>query len=161
MGGRPKGNLLSSSGVFSMGCWRDPSAGGTFSAAPSSSTAVRRHRRGDRLLRAIEDPFDLSADAISKNTKDLKLASAVAAHLHALCHWRKRAYGSRVHRRLRYFGSVPGSRPNKQRIFRSGWRAVLIHYLSLNGEPPFHNEGGLERRFRVPRSVFLRTHTMP
>jgi len=141
-----------------MGCLGDPSAGGTVSAAPSSETAVRRHRRGDRLIRAIEDPFDLSANAMLEDTEDLKTASAVAAHLHALHHWRKRAHGSRVHRRPRYVGSVPGRRPNTRRNFRSGLRAILRDYFGLNGEPPVCNEGDFERRFRVPRSVFLRIY---
>ena len=106
----------------------------------------------------MDDPFDLSADAMLEDTEDLQIASAVAAHLHALRHWRKRARGSRVHRRPRYVGSVPGRRPNKRRNFRSGLRAILRDYFGLNGEPPVYNEGDFERRFRVPRSVFLRIY---
>jgi len=111
-----------------VGCWGDLSAGGTVSAAPSSSTTVRRHRRGDRLLRAMHDPLDMSADAMLEDTEDLHIASAVAAHLQALRHWRKRARGSRVSRRPRYVGSVPDRRPNKRRNFRSGLRAILRDY---------------------------------
>jgi len=103
----------------------------------------------------MDDPFDLSADAMLEDTEDLQIALAVAAHLHALHHWRKRARGSRVHRRPLYAGSVPSRRPNKRRNFRSGLRAILREYFGLNGEPPFYNEGDFERRFRVPRSVFL------
>jgi len=93
---------------------------------------------------------------MQEDTEDLQIASAVVAHLHALRHWRKRARGSRVHRRPRYVGSMPGRRPNKRRNFRSGLRAILRDHLGLNGEPPVYNEGDFERRFRVPRSVFLR-----
>jgi len=118
--GRAKGKLLYPCGAFSVGCWGDLSAGGTVSAAPSSSTTVRRHRRGDRLLREIDDPLDMSADAMLEDTEDLHIASEVAAHLQALRHWRKRARGSRLSRRPRYVGSVPGRRPNKRRNFRSG-----------------------------------------
>jgi len=93
-----------------------------------------------------------------KDTEDLHIASAVAAHLQALRHWRKRARGSRVSRRPRYDGSVPGRRPNKRRNFRSGLRAILRDYFGLNGEPPVYDEGDFERRFRVPRGVFLRVY---
>jgi len=103
----------------------------------------------------MDDPFNLSADAMLEDTQDLQIALAVAAHLHALRHWRKRARGSRVHRRPRYTGSVPSRRPNKRRNFRSGLRGILREYFGLNGEPPVYNEGDFERRFRVPRSVFL------
>jgi len=141
-----------------MGCWGDPSAGGTVSAAPSPSMADRRYRCGDRFLRAMEDPFDLSADAMLEDTEDLQIASAVAAHPHALRHWTTRAHGSRVHRRPRYVGSVPGRRPIKPRNFFSGLRAILRDSFGLNREPPVFNEGDFERRFRVPRSVFLRIY---
>ena len=144
--------------MFSVGCWGDSNAGGTVSAASSSLTAIGRHRRRDRLLRAMDDPFDLSADAMLEDTEDLQLASAVAAHLQALRHWRKHARGSRVHRRPRYVGSGPGRRPNKRRNFRSGLRAILRDYFGLNGDPPVYFEGDFERRFRVPRSVFLRIY---
>jgi len=132
-GGRAEGNLLCPCGVFSVGCWGDPRAGGTVSAAPSSSTAVRRHHHGDFLLRAMEDSFDLSADAILEDTEDLQTASAVAAHLQALRHWRKRARGSQMHRWPGYDGSVPGRRPNERRNFRSGLRAILRDFLVLMG----------------------------
>jgi len=141
-----------------VGCWGDSSASGTVSAAASSSTAIRRHVRRDRLLRAMDDPFNLSAVAMLKDTEDLQTASAVAAHLQALRHWQKRARGSRVHRRPRYVRSVPGRRPNKRRKFRSGLRATLRDYFVLNGDPPVYNEGDFERRFRMPRSVFLRVY---
>jgi len=106
----------------------------------------------------MDDPFDLSADAMLEDTEDLQISSAVAAHLQALCHWRKRSRGSRVHRRPRYVGFVTGRRPNKPRNFRSGSRAILRDYFGLNRDPPVYNEGDFERRFRVPRSVFLRIY---
>jgi len=106
----------------------------------------------------MDDPFDLSADAMLEDTEDLQNASAVAAHLHALRHWRKRAREYRVHRRPHYVGSVPGRRPNKRRNFRSGLRAILRDFFGLNGGPPVYNEGDFERRFRVPRSVLLRIY---
>jgi len=64
-----------------MECWEDPSAGSAVSAASSSLKAIRRHRRSDCLLRAMDDPFDLLADAMLKDTENLQIISAVAAHL--------------------------------------------------------------------------------
>jgi len=106
----------------------------------------------------MDDRFDLSADAMLEDREDLQIASVVAAHLHALRHRQKRARGSRVHRRPRYAASVPGRRPNMRRNFRSGLRAILRDYFGLNREPPVYTEGDFERRFRVPRSVFLRIY---
>ena len=57
-----------------------------------------------------------------------------------------------------FVGSVPGRRPNKRLNFRSGLRAILRDYFGLNGEPPVDDEGDFERRFRVPRSMFLRVY---
>ena len=121
--------MLCPCGLFTVGCWGGPSAGGTVSAAPSSTTAVCRHLRGDFLLRSMDDPFDLSVEAVLGDTEDLQMASAVAAHLHALRHWRKRARGSRVHRWPRSDGSVPGRRPNQRRNFRSRLRVILRDYF--------------------------------
>jgi len=81
----------------------------------------------------MDAPIDLSADAMLEDTEDLQIASAVAAHLQALRHGRKWARGSRVHRRPRYVGSVPGRRPNKPRIFLSGLRAILRDFLVSMG----------------------------
>jgi len=108
----------------------------------------------------MDDPVDLSADAMLEDTEDLHIASAVAAHLQAISHWRKRARGSRVSRRPRYVGSVHGRRPNKRRNFRSGLRAILKEYRGLNGKPPVYDEGDFERRYRVPRSVFFAPTTL-
>jgi len=100
----------------------------------------------------------MSAYAMLEDTEDLHIASAVAAHLQTLRHWWKRACGSRVSRWPRYVGSVSDRRPNKRRKFRSGLRAILRDYFGLNGEPPVYDEGDFKRRFRVPRSVFLRVY---
>jgi len=83
----------------------------------------------------------MSAYAMLQNSEDLHIASAVAAHLQTLRHWRKRARGSRVSRWPRYVGSVPGRQPYKPRNFRSGLRAILRDYIDLNEEPPVYDEG--------------------
>ena len=99
----------------------------------------------------------MSADALLAEPVDGEVSTAVAAHMQAL--WRKyrRRRRSRLGR-LRYIGSVPRRRPNKHRDFRSGLRAILRDYFDVNGAPPVYDEADFERRFRVPRSVFLRIY---
>jgi len=53
---------------------------------------------------------------------------------------------------------VRGRRPNNHRDFRSGLRAILRDYFGLDGSFPVYDKADLERRFRVPRSVFLRIY---
>jgi len=86
-----------------------------------------------------------------------KISTAVAAHMQALWRYRRRIRRSRLGRRL-YIGSVPGRRTNKNRDFRSGLRAIWRVYFGLDGSPPVSDEAEVERRFRVPRSVFLRIY---
>ena len=101
----------------------------------------------------MDDPLDVSADAMLADPMDGEVATAVAAHMQALWRYRRRIGRSRLGRR-RYIGSVPGSRPNKNRDFRSGLRAILRVYFGLDGSPPVYDEADFERRFHVPRSVF-------
>jgi len=117
----------------------------------------RRHRRQHRLLPTIDDPLDVSADAMLADPVDGEVATAVAAHMQALRRYRRRIRRSRLGRR-RYIGSVRGRRPNKHRDFRSDLRAILRDYFGLDGSPPVYDEADFERRFRVPRSVFLRIY---
>jgi len=116
--------MLCPCAVFSVGCSGDLIAGGGIIAArrrlrqrrPSASTVV--------ATVTMDGSLEWSAEAMLEDTEDLHVASAGAAHLEALRHWRKRTHGSRVQRRRRYVGSVPGHRPNKRRTFRSGLRAI-------------------------------------
>lgn len=58
----------------------------------------------------------------------------------------------------RYRGSVAGRRPNKDRQFDVGLDNILRDYFGINGRPPVYDETDFERRFRVPRAVFLRVY---
>jgi len=53
---------------------------------------------------------------------------------------------------------VPGRRPNKPHDVGSGLRAILRDYFGLDGSPPVYEDADFERRFWVPRSVFLRIY---
>jgi len=65
----------------------------------------------------MDDPLDLSADAMLADPVVGEVATAVAAHMQALWRYRRRIRRSRLSRR-RYVGSVPGRRPNKHCDFR-------------------------------------------
>jgi len=64
----------------------------------------------------MDDPIDVSADAMLADPIDGEVATAVAAHMQALWRYRCRIRRSRLGRR-RYIESVPGRRPNKNRDF--------------------------------------------
>jgi len=117
----------------------------------------RRHRRRHRLFPTMDDPLDVSADAMLADPVEGEVATVVAANMKALWRYRRRIRRSRLGRR-RYMGSVPGRRPNRNRDFRSGLRAILRDNFGLDGFPPAHDEVDFERRFRVSRSVFLRIY---
>jgi hypothetical protein len=53
-------------------------------------------------------------------------------------------------------GSRPGKAPNKNRNFSQADRILREHYFS--GEASIYDEHDFERRFRMPRSVFIRVY---
>lgn len=57
-----------------------------------------------------------------------------------------------------FWGSVVGRRPNKRRNFDLALYCILEEYFGINGEPPIYDERDFERRFRVPRVVFMRIY---
>jgi len=76
----------------------------------------------------MDDPLDVSADALLADPVDGEVATAVAAHTQALWRYHRRLRRSRTGRR-RYIGSVPGRLRNKHRDFLSGLHAVLRDYF--------------------------------
>lgn len=105
-----------------------------------------------------EDLSLLDVEALLQDAEDMEIAEAVAAHLTVLHHWRTRKRAARVGGVRRYHGSVLARRPNKQRNFARGLRSILIDYFGVAGNPPVYDEDDFERRFRVPRSVFVRVY---
>jgi len=61
-----------------------------------------------------------------------------------------------AYRRRAYVGSVPGRRASRERDFEGGMRRIMADYFGLDGDEPVYDEATFERRFRVPRVVFLR-----
>jgi hypothetical protein len=53
-------------------------------------------------------------------------------------------------------GSRPGKAPNKNRDFKAAHANLKKHYF--NGVDSVYDETDFERRFRMPRSVFMRLH---
>lgn len=52
-------------------------------------------------------------------------------------------------------GSTPWRRSNQFHDFDAGAERIMRDYMGFAGEPPVYNEVDFERRFRVPRSVFM------
>ena len=90
--------------------------------------------------------------------EDVDLSVALACHHHLLIlrTWSRRR--RRIGATRRRPGSVPGRRQNKQRDFAEGLLRIRRDYFGMNGEPPVYDERDFERRFRVPRSVFMRIY---
>lgn len=87
---------------------------------------------------------------------DDEVAVLVAHHhrLTILRLLRRRRLMSRITRRRR--GSLPGRRPNKNRDFSLGLQSIIRDYFGVSGHEPIYDETDFERRFRVPRVVFMR-----
>jgi len=83
----------------------------------------------------MDDPLEVSADAMLADPVDGEVATVVAAHMRALWRYRRSIRWPRLGR-LRYVGSVPGRRPNKHRDFQSGLRAILRDSFGMDGSPP-------------------------
>jgi len=50
---------------------------------------------------------------------------------------------------------VAGRRANRPRDFDQGLRGIMLQYFGVDGQPPVYGEETFERRFRVPRSLFM------
>eukprot|EP00170_Pyropia_yezoensis_P007371 contig_30185_g7393 len=57
-----------------------------------------------------------------------------------------------------YCGSVNGRKANQHRDFAIGVYDIKGDYFGVDGNPPVYDEYDFERRFRVPRSVYLRVY---
>lgn len=72
----------------------------------------------------------------------------------------RRHYLSLLHafeRRL-WRGSVRGRRGNRGRDFNVDLQSLKRDYVGLGGHPPEFGKAEFERRFRVPRSVFIKIY---
>ncbi|KAK1866663.1 hypothetical protein I4F81_009179 [Pyropia yezoensis] len=107
---------------------------------------------------AEQDPLALDVEAVLADSEDMDVAEAVAAHMTVLHHWRVRKRGALVGGIRLFRGRVVARRHNKLRNFGRGLRGILIDYFGVSGNPPVYDEDDFERRFRVPRSVFVRVY---
>ena len=57
--------------------------------------------------------------------------------------------------RWRFFGSVAGRRANWPRDFDQDMRGIMRDYIGVDRQPPAYVEETFERRFRVPRCLFM------
>lgn len=77
-------------------------------------------------------------------------------HRLTLLRLRRRRRGRKGPARRR--GSVQGRMPNKKRNFALGVAMIRRDYFGVGGAPPIYDEVDFERRFRVPRTLFLRIY---
>lgn len=106
----------------------------------------------------MDAELDLDEGALVQDQEDLEAASVVAAHVAVLRRFRRRARARRCGRRSPFRGSRRGRLHNKLRDFSAGLHAILRDYFGLGGAPPVYSESDFERRFRVPRAVFVRIY---
>jgi len=100
---------------------------------------------------STSDEASAANDASADETTAVVLA---ARSVYMTTAMRVRSGGA--YRRRAYVGSVPGRRANRERDFEGGMCRIMADYFELDGEDPVYNEATFERRFRVPRVVFLR-----
>ena len=93
----------------------------------------------------------------SEGSADELLAAVIGARSLFLMRRHRRNAAQRARRR-RFVGSVAGRRPNRPRDFDQGMRGIMRDYFGVDGQPPVYGERTFERRFRVPRSVFMRIY---
>lgn len=95
----------------------------------------------------------LHADTLMEDD-DISLNAHLVSLLLAQCRRRRRLAHAR--RLPRYFGSLPGRRANCPQDFELGFFSIVRYYSGVHGRPPVFGEAEFERRFRVPRCVFIR-----
>jgi len=90
----------------------------------------------------------------SEGSADELLAAVIGARSLFLTRRHRRNAAQRARRR-RFVGSVAGRRANRPRDFDQGMRGIMRDYIGVDGQPPVYGEETFERRFRVPRSLFM------
>jgi len=93
----------------------------------------------------------------SEGSADELLSAVIGARSLFLMrlHHRNAAQGAR---RRRFVGSVAGRRANRPRDFDQGMRGIMRDYFGVDEQTPEYGEETFKRRFRVPRSVFMRVY---
>lgn len=120
------------------------------------SDAVR-----DAVCDAVDSTVCDDIEDALKDCNTLELSAVLASQRAAAARCGRFGSGGRLSARRRvpmYRGSVKGRRANKQREFPVGVYNIRRDYFGINGRPPVYDERDFERRFRVPRDVFLRVY---
>ena len=113
-------------------------------AAASPSPSSSSDSTSDKEAATADDASDNETVAVVLAARSVGVTTAM----------RLRRGGA--YRRRAYVGSVPGRRANRARDFEGGMRRIMADYFGLDGDEPVYDEATFERRFRVPRVVFLR-----
>lgn len=73
-------------------------------------------------------------------------------------HVLRRRRRARARASRRHPGSYPGKRANKDRRFAESAHRLFRQYFGIDGKPPTYDEADFERRFRMPRRLFMRIY---
>lgn len=91
--------------------------------------------------------------------KDEEAAVSLLVHRRLIISlaWRRRL-GVAGRASGRHPGPSPGKKGNKKREFLEAERRIRRQYFGLGGRPPTYDDTDVQRRFRMPRSLFLRIY---
>ena len=83
-------------------------------------------------------------------------ASAVHAHVNHVLALRLRPRAGHISSSRRYFGSLPGCRPNKHRDCDAVFHATMRDEFGVGGKDPVRDEQDFDTRLRSSPAVFKR-----
>ena len=110
------------------------------------------------LASTMEAMLSLSLWGGFVDMDDVEVGASLAGALSMILSVQARRRSSRISKKRNYRGSVRGRAPNRHRDFALGLQCILRDYFGLDGAPPVYGEKDFERRFRVPRAVFMRIY---
>lgn len=104
------------------------------------------------------DPRQAALDGDSGgDDEDIAIALLLCQRLITMHAWRRRRQlRGRAWRPLP--GSYPGKRGNKAREFEKAVHTIRRQYFGVDGRAPTYDEADFQRRFRMPRALFMRIY---
>lgn len=98
-------------------------------------------------------------DTLLVDQEELEVVLAVSVHLGIVRRYRTHLHVSYCGARPHYRGSVQGRRRTKHRDSAFGVAFILRVDFGVHYDPPVYSDADFERRFRVPRSAFVRIYS--
>jgi len=92
------------------------------------------------------------------DTDIIEVGASLAGALSMILRKQARRRSWRISRKRNDQGSLRGRAPNRHRDCALGLQCILRDYFVLDGAIPVHREKHSQRRFQVPRAVFMSVH---